>query len=148
MKKRAFTYGFTLIEIMVVVAIIATIAAIAISSMMRSRMNANETVAIASCKIISSACQSYFSTEEEFPTGLEDLASPHSNPPYIDAQLAAGEKAGYEFDYELINVVAFTLNAAPTFPGRTGQRYFYIDETGTVRYNQEGDAGADDPAIQ
>ncbi|UCH12244.1 MAG: prepilin-type N-terminal cleavage/methylation domain-containing protein [Candidatus Omnitrophota bacterium] len=144
MKKS----GFTLVEIMVVIAIVATIAAIAISSMLRSRLNANETIAIASCKTIGSACQSYFSTEDTYPSSLAYLAAPASNPPYIDDELAGGEKAGYEFTYEWINPVSFTLNAAPAYSGRTGERCFYTDETGIITYKKGAPAGPDDPAVQ
>jgi len=140
--------AFTLIEIMVTVAIIATLAAIAISSMLRGRMGADETLAIASCKTIASACQSYFSTKETYPSDLGDLIAPTSNPPYIDDKLAGGQKAGYDFTYSLKSPVTFTLNAAPTYPGKTGERYFYIDETGNITYNKKEPAGPNDTPVQ
>lgn len=140
--------GFTLVEIMVTIAIIATIAAIAISSMLRSRMNANETIAVTSCRTIGSACQSYFSTKDTFPSALSDLGAPDSNPPYIDNQLASGEKAGYTYSYSLTGPVSFTLSAAPAFPGRTGERYFYTDETGIITFKKGGNAGPGDQPVQ
>ncbi len=140
--------GFTLVEIMVVIAIIATIAAISISSILRSRMNANETIAITSCKTIGSACQSYFSTQETYPSALTDLIAPTSNPPYIDNELATGAKKGYTFSYSSGGPVSFAVNAAPTFPDRTGERYFYTDETGVLTFNKTGVAGPNDTPVQ
>ena len=148
MNKIESRNGFTLIEIMVTIAIIATIAAMAISSMLRSRMHANETIAVTSCKTVASACQSYFSTKDTYPSSLADLAAPNSNPPYIDDNLATGQKAGYDFTYRLNNPVSFALNASPTYPGRTGERYFYIDETGLLTFNKDGAAGPNDTPVQ
>lgn len=144
MKK----HGFTLIEIMVTIAIIATIAAIAISSILRNRMHANETIAITSCKTIAGACQSYFSTNETYPDNLSDLVVPESDPPYIDTELAAGAKAGYDFSYNLVNPAAFALHAEPTYPGRSGERCFYCDETGIVTFKKGDTAGPDDTPVQ
>jgi len=146
-QKLKLVWGFTLVEIIVVIAIIATIAAIAIPSMLRSRMNANETIAITSCKTISSACQSYFSTKDTFPSSLADLAAPASTPPYIDDELASEEKAGYKFTYDPIDPVSFTLNADPRRPGRDGERYFYTDETGRITAKEGSRAGPGDPAV-
>lgn len=141
--------GFTLIEIMIVIAIIMILAVFAIPSYLRSRITANESMAVASCKAIASACQSYYASRgNTYPAALTDLVSPNSDPPYIDTLLASGTKQGYAFTYSLVNSERFTLNAAPQSPNRTGVRYFYTDETGIVTTNSSGAAGPNDPPVQ
>ncbi len=143
--------GFTLIEIMIVIAIIATLAAISIPAFLTSRINANETSAIASCKIISSACQSYYMIIEPkiYPSQLDDLVPPASDPPYLDTVLAVDKrKQGYRFEYVLNNSENFNLFADPITVGRTGNRYFFVDETGVIRAKAGGRPNAADPSIQ
>jgi len=146
MNKKAFT----LIEIMVVVAIVAMLAALSISMMLRNRVTTNEIVAITSCKTIVSACQSYFASTipHSYPPTLATLgvAGP-SGPSYIDTSLAFGVKAGYTYTYSPISPVSFTLNADPQFPGRTGVRYFYTDETGRITAREGGAAGPGDASV-
>ena len=83
--------GFTLVEIMIVVAIIALLAAIAIPNLLRARHNANESAAIASLRTISTAMESFrvAETPPAYPASLATLGAPPSSSPYIDAQLAA-----------------------------------------------------------
>lgn len=141
--------GFTLIEIMVVVAVILIILVIALPNMLRSRMNANEIAAIGHCRLVSNACQSYYSNNmpHAYPTGLTDLVAPTSVPPYIDTALSSGKKQGYEFTYTFVNEDSFTLRANPKTPGRTGVRYFYVDETGVIRANASQEAGPTDTPV-
>ena len=86
--------GFTLVEIMIVVAIIALLAAIAIPNLLRARLSAQETAAIAALRVILAAEQQYRAsnpTYSDLPTlGLD-------NPPYVDTRLATGTKQGYVF---------------------------------------------------
>lgn len=148
-----FTSGkkaFTLVEIMVVVSIIALLAGLSISMMLRNRVNANEVVAITSCKTIESACQSYYANvlPHRYPDSLQTLGtSGPSGPSYIDSALASGSKAGYLYVYQLTTQVSFTLNANPQVPGRTGDRYFYCDETGRITASKTGPAGPGDPGV-
>jgi prepilin-type N-terminal cleavage/methylation domain-containing protein len=144
MKKSAFT----LIEIMVVVAVISILATVSISMMLRNRMTTNETVAITSCRTIVSACQSYYAANlpHVYPATLAALRG--TGPSYIDSRLAAGQRSGYNFIYSLISPVSFTLYAEPTAPGRTGNRYFYTDETGKITAKEGARAGPGDPAVQ
>lgn len=149
-KKLPHT-GFTLVEMMVVIAIISTLAAISIPVFLTSRINANEASAIASCKAISSACQSYYMNVDPhtYPAQLDDLVAPASDPPYIDTVLAVNrQKQGYRFTYSLNNSESFSLNADPMTVGRTGNRYFFVDETGIIRANTGGSADATSTPIE
>jgi prepilin-type N-terminal cleavage/methylation domain-containing protein len=142
--------AFTLVEIMVVVSILALLAAISIPMMLRNQITANETTAIASCRTIVSACQSFYSYSipRVYPADLAVLgtAGP-AGPAYIDSVLASGAKSGYDFTYARTSMVSFTLNADPQVPGRTGVRYFYSDETGRISASEDGPAGPGDPSI-
>ena len=141
--------GFTLVEIMVVVGVIIVILALALPSMLRSRMNANELAAIAHCRLVANACQSYYVNvlSHTYPAGFEELAT--SNPPYIDSTFNANrpERQGYVFIYTRRNSESFWLRADPIRRGRTGVRYFYVDETGVVTNRVGGQAGPDDPPV-
>jgi len=142
--------GFTLVEIMIVVAIIMTLATLAISSVLRSRHNANEVAAIASCRTIGTAAQSFYANNfpHAYPSGLSDLVSPISVPPYIDSVLASGTKQGYNFTYNSVTSESFTLNSDPVVSGRTGSRHFFVDETNVIKANSAAQAGSNDPVVQ
>ena len=148
------TSGFTLIELMIVVAIIAIIAAIAIPSLLRSRMSANEAGATGSLRTISTS-ESSFQTaafvdndgdgQGDFGTLLQ-LADPDgagATPPFIDDVLGGGNKSGYIYAVVVtfgsnVAAPAFTCTAIPTALGQTGYRQFFVDDTGVVRFTADG----------
>jgi len=135
---------------MVVVAIIALLAGLSISMMLRNRVNTNEVVAITSCKTIVSACQSYYASivPHQYPPSLVTLGvAGVTGPAFIDTALASGGKSGYIYTYQLTSPVSFVLNADPQVPGRTGERFFYSDETGRITASRDSQAGAGDVAI-
>ncbi len=131
--RRYRKSGFTLVEIMIVVAIIALIAAIAIPNMLRARVNANEASGIASVRTLVSSLESFRAnqTPVTYPPDLPTLAS--ANPPYIDGVLGAGTKQGYSFAYTRVNANQYTLTADPQTPNITGVRGFFANETGVIR---------------
>ena len=150
-EEKLSYYGYTLVEIMIVIAIIATLAALAVPIFLTSRINANEASAIVSCRTIASACNSYYTNlnPHTYPAVLDNLVAPDSDPPYIDSVLAISkQKHGYAFNYTFIDAENFELSVEPISPGKTGNRYFFTDSTGIIRAKSEGKAGEFDPPIE
>ena len=158
--KRSNAAGFTLIELLIVVAVIMVIAGIAIPNFIRSKMRANESNAVSNLRTISTANVVYNTTYGGFfaPT-LVTLAGDPAIPSataagLIDSVLASGVKAGYIFTYAPLakdsngNAQAFSVNADPVAPGTTGDRHFYIDQTGVIRQNLTAAASGSDAPIQ
>lgn len=134
--------GFTLVEIMIVVAIIALLAAIAIPNLLRARLAANESAAIAALKTIASASHTFRAANPTYPTSLGDLFD-NLTPPYIDAVLATGTKQGYVFDLNGLGTggdSGFEATATPATVGTTGNRGFFVDTSGVIRFTTDGSA--------
>ena len=133
LKNRKLSRGFTLVEIMIVVAIIALIAAIAVPNLLRARHNANETAAIGNLRTMVSAMESFRAAQNppSYPAALTDLSA--ASPQYLNDTLAAGTVQGYDFAFAQVSANQYTLNATPTTPGVTGTRHFFADETGVLR---------------
>lgn len=151
--------GFSLIELLVVVAVILIIAAIAVPNYLRSKMNANEASAVQNLRSITTAEALYSTTYGmSFSTDLVSLSGTIAVPDathaeLIDEVLGGGVKSGYNFAYTVVsmdsngNVVEYAVNASPIVPGSTGQRYFYTDQTYVIRWNPSVAAGPSDPSI-
>lgn len=130
--------GFTLVEIMIVVAIIALLAAIAIPNLLRARLNSNESAAISALKTIATGAISFRSVNAAYPTNLAALAG--ATPPYIDTALGAGARGGYDFVLTG-TATTFTATARPQVFQTTGVRSFFVDESGVIRWTN-ADAAA------
>jgi prepilin-type N-terminal cleavage/methylation domain-containing protein len=145
------TKGFTLVEVMIVVTIIALLSAIAIPNILRSRHNANESAGLQSLRTLSTALEAYRAnqTPPGFPRGLAQLGPGLSDPPYIDPVLAGGVKQGYRFQYNLVSRDRFFLFVQPTVFGVTGSRSFFVDETGVIRVSTtRARADGSSPALE
>jgi type IV pilus assembly protein PilA len=132
--------GFSLIELLIVVAIILIIAAIAIPNLLRSKMAANEASAVGSLRTLNTASVSYSTSYGNYPPALPSLG-PSSSPSstsadLIDSALVTGSKSGYQFTYaSSATYQGYSIVAQPLNPGVTGQRYFYTDQSGVIRVN-------------
>jgi len=138
--------GFSLIELLIVVAIILIIAAIAIPNLLRSKMAANEASAVGSLRTINTSCVAYSTSYGTFPTALTNLGpiavngtASSTSADLIDSVLAAGTKSGYTFSYAPANSnQTYTITASPIAIGQTGQRMFFTDQSGVIRADVSG----------
>lgn len=143
--------GFTLIEILVVVAILAMLAGVAVLQLLRARIVTHEQLALNSLRLVAKSCQFFFLANARYPDTLNDLGSPTSDPPYLTSDLigngTTANKQGYTFTYTPGGGTAFTLLADPQTPGVTGTRHFYVDQGMVIHVDESGPADAGDPVL-
>jgi type IV pilus assembly protein PilA len=159
-RQNSSTQGFSLIELLIVVAVILVIAAIAIPNFVKSKMRANEAAAVQNLRNITTADVIYSTT---YAVGFSpDLPSLSGNGPLvtqtnaqlIDEVLATGKKSGYQFTYLVVttdaqgNATSYSVNADPLVPNYTGTRHFYADQTAVIRENDTAPAAATDSPLQ
>lgn len=142
--------GFSLIELLIVVAIILIIAAIAIPNLIKSRMSANEASAVGSIRAINTAEIEYSTTYPAIGfTNLGSLGGTNavcaatagassSGACLIDEVLTSGTKSGYTFVVTAGGGppnVTYLLTGNPQILGQSGQRAFCSDQSGVIRAN-------------
>jgi prepilin-type N-terminal cleavage/methylation domain-containing protein len=152
--------GFSLIELLIVVAIILIIAAIAIPNFMRARIASNEASAVSSSRTINSAQVTYASFYGRgYSSSIAQLGPPPSGTPasadaadLIDDVLATSAKSGYTFEYTPLTgggsvYTNYELRSRPLVQDRTGSRHFYTDASGVIRVAYGVPAGPSDSPI-
>jgi prepilin-type N-terminal cleavage/methylation domain-containing protein len=167
--------GFSLIELLIVVAIILIIAAIAIPNLLRSRIAANQASAVGSLRTLNTAEVTYSTTYNTgYSSTLGNLGPPAAGTPTPTASYAGlvdevlsgigsaggtaatpnqSSKSGYTFTYTpdpnptngKYNV--YSITATPTSPGTTGTNYYYTDQSGVIRQNSTAVAGSSDSPL-
>jgi type IV pilus assembly protein PilA len=145
LRKRPRARGFSLIELLIVIAIILIILAIAVPKLGSARMNANEMAVIRELQTINTMQVQYMSQFQRFATTLAELGPPPSGGPgpqaadLIPASLASGDKDGYTFTLTA-TPSGYTLNANPKRFNTDGRRTFYTDQNGQIHQNWSAEA--------
>ena len=134
--------GFTLIELMIAIAVIGIILAIAIPGLRSSRKSSNEASAVASLKALTSANEQYKARFVRYAGTLRNL----SQTKFIDSVLGSGTKSGYSFTYAG-GANTWTTRASPVLAGSTGDRGFFVNQTGVIRFTPSGNAKATSPPV-
>lgn len=147
--------GFTIIELLIVIAIILIIAAVAIPKLTQARRSAYEMAAIRTLQTLNTAQVQYFSTYGRFAQTLMELGPPPGNAApsasaadLIGEDLSTGLKSGYVFTM-VGTPSGYTINADPQVFEVTGSRSFYTDHTNLIREHVGNEqASANDPEIK
>lgn len=132
--------GFSLIELLIVVAIILIIITIALPKLTRARMYSQETAAIAAIRTLHTAQVQYNSQFGRYATSLAELGPPASGAAnqsaadLIGNDLSGGEKSGYKFTLTG-NQGGYVINANPVAYNSSGSRTFYSDQSMVIHEN-------------
>ena len=139
-RRRLLARGFSLIELLIVIAIILIIAAIAMPKLTKARMFAYEMAAIRTLHTLNTAQTQYFSTYGRWATTLAELGPPPSGgtassaatSDLISADLALGSKSGYSFTM-VGSPQGYTVTATPQVYNTTGTRSFFTDQSTVIQ---------------
>ena|SRR5688572_12837221 len=121
--------GFTLIELLLVITVITIIAVISIPSFLAAKRASNEAAAISAMRALSSA-QSQYRTRYGSYAAIDDLTATGT----IDTSFSDGQRNGFSFTVLASSQDAWSVLASPLELGITGDRSFFVDESGVLRF--------------
>ena len=136
--------GFTLIELMIVIAIIAVVVVIAIPNLLRARIQSNESATIQNMRAILSAQAAHHAAKNAYAAEMEELVN--ADPSFLEHDFLQEPLAGYVFLFAG-DGETYTINANAMRWGRTGVRGFFSDASAVIRYKVGGPADAESPVL-
>jgi prepilin-type N-terminal cleavage/methylation domain-containing protein len=137
MKIDTNARGFTLVEIMIAIAILALLAAITIPNLMTARSSANEGAIKRDLRTFGTSAEAYRSAQPapSYPVSIAAMVG--TTPAYLDSSWAqGGVKHGYTVNYALYPAGTFTLLAVPT--ANAGKNTYCLDNTGVIKGGTSG----------
>ncbi len=130
MKTALKKKGFTLVEIMIVVAIIALLAAIAIPNLLRAKLNANDSLAKSTVRAMSTSSESYATAHNgNYPIDVTSLTG--ASPAFLNNPYCDGTISGYFYTCTFTGST-YTLSATPVTVGTTGTTTYTISTGGVL----------------
>jgi len=133
--------GFTLLELMIVLEIIALLASLAIPALLRQRIQTNEAAAVQNLRTLSSAQIAFNTVNLRYGT-LEELSAGLGSSPYVDGLWTNGVvKSEYQYNLDEVSDAMFVISAQPVAVGKSGIRTFRVDASGEIRILEPATGG-------
>ena len=150
-RRRNKRGGFSLIELLIVIAIILVILTVALPKLNNAVRGARETGALKAITTIHTAEVQYYSSFGRFASSLQELGPPASGADgpaaagLIERDLASGEKGGYKFTLA-VTPTGYSISAVPSVFGTSGSKTYFSDQgMGVHVHNGQEPATISDP---